>query len=229
MPVPACGERRSLPFSLPLKDWPCPQTQGFFCAFFPSEQGVMALFPRLSSSLPNIFRFAFGFCKKVFLTCCLLLYKIQTQGRAEGSKVRGDRQKPDGSAAEFPQVPSTESRKPGRRKPPAGQRSTAGKGPGKAAEPGVSERGAPGLLAGSKPNFLSGESSRQGKAGAVQPSAPKVQGAVRLEDRHPLPAIRRGVMRKEKGARRPRFKARTALGGLCPTHNLNPQPSRLAA
>ena len=143
-----------LPFSLPLKDWPCPRTQGFFfCAFFPSEQGFMALFPCLSGRLPNIFRFAFGFCKKDFLTCCLLLYKIQTQGRAEGSKVRGDRQKPDGSAAWFPQVPSTESRKPGRRKPPAGQRSTAGKGTGKAAEPGVSERGAPGLLAGSLPYF----------------------------------------------------------------------------
>jgi len=154
----------------------------------------MALFPRLSGSLPNIFRFAFGFCKKVFLTCCLLLYKIQTQGRAEGSKVRGDRQKPDGSAAWFPQVPSTESRKPGRRKPPAGQRSTAGKGTGKAAEPGVSECGAPGLLAGSQSSLFAAESSRRGKTGAVQPNAPKVQGAVRPEDRHPLPAVRRGLM-----------------------------------
>ena len=150
MPVPACRERRSLPFSLPLKDWPCPRKQGFFLRLFPVRTGLYGPFPRLSGSLPNIFRFAFGFCKKDFLTCCLLLYKIQTQGRAEGSKVRGDRQKPDGSAAWFPQVPSTESRKPGRRKPPAGQRSTAGTGTGRAAEPGVSERGAPGLLAGSK-------------------------------------------------------------------------------
>ena len=180
----------------------------------------MALFPRLSGRLPNIFRFAFGFCKKVFLTCCLLLYKIQAQGRAEGSKVRGDRQKPDGSAAWFPQVPSTESRKPGRRKPPAGQRSTAGKGTGRAAEPGVSERGAPGLLAGSKPYFLSGESSRQGKAGAVQPNAPN--GARRCLARRP-PSPSRNPARCDaqgQGARRPRFKAPN--GAKRPLSNARP-------
>ena len=36
----------------------------------------------------------------------------------------------------------------------------------------------------------------------------KVQGAVLPEDRHPLPAVRRGVMREEKGVRRPRPNAR---------------------
>ena len=61
------------------------------------------------------------------------------------------------------------------------------------------------------------------------PEASKVKGAVRLEDRHPPPAVRRGVMRKEKGGRRPRFKARTGLGGLRPKLDPNPQSSRQAA
>jgi len=49
---------------------------------------------------------------------------------------------------------------------------------------------------------------RSRTVGAVRFNAPKVLGAVRLEDRLPLPAVRRGVMRKEKGGRRPRFEAR---------------------
>ena len=49
---------------------------------------------------------------------------------------------------------------------------------------------------------------RNRKAGGLRLEAPKVLGAVRPEDRHPLPAVRRGVMRKEKGGRRPRFEAR---------------------
>ena len=64
--------------------------------------------------------------------------------------------------------------------------------------------------------------------GAVRFNAPKVLGAVRPEDRHPLPAVRRGVMRKEKGVRRPRLEARTVLGGLGPTLNF-PLPQSGAA
>jgi len=65
--------------------------------------------------------------------------------------------------------------------------------------------------------------------GAVRFNAQSVQGAVRPEGRHPLPAVRRGVMRKEKGVRRPRLEARTVLGGLGPTLDPDPPPSRLAA
>jgi len=65
--------------------------------------------------------------------------------------------------------------------------------------------------------------------GAVRFNAQSVLGAVLPEGRHPLPAVRRGVMRKEKGVRRPRFKARTGLGGLRPKLDPNPQSSRQAA
>ena len=54
------------------------------------------------------------------------------------------------------------------------------------------------------------------------PNAPKVLGAVRPNAQLPLPATRRGVMRKEKGVRRPRFEAQTALGGHFSTLDPNP-------
>jgi len=83
------------------------------------------------------------------------LCKLQTRGRAEGSTVRGDRQKPVGPVEFSPRVPSTESRKRSGFFWTVGQRSTAGKGRsfGMAGgggvspplpDPGESERSAPG-------------------------------------------------------------------------------------
>ena len=57
----------------------------------------------------------------------------------------------------------------------------------------------------------------------------KEQGAVRPEDHHPLPALRCGVMRKEKGVRRPWLEAhpgnamRVAQRSTL-TRNLNGKP-----
>ena len=53
-------------------------------------------------------------------------------------------------------------------------------------------------------------------------NAPKVLGAVRPEDRLPLPAVRRRVMCKEKGAGGLGSKLQTVQGGPCPTCAPNP-------
>lgn len=100
----------------------------FFSPFFRANQRRDRTFSRSAYFLGIFLLFAFDFCTRFLLTCNLLLCKLQTRGRAEGSTVRGDRQKPVGPAEFSPRVPSTESRKRSGSFWTVGQRSTAGKG-----------------------------------------------------------------------------------------------------
>ena len=122
--LPFKKEKNGLPFSrfrpfrLPLSPSLPSRHKGsalscgaFFSPFFRANPRRDRTFPRSAYFLGIFLLFAFDFCAQFFLTCNLLLCKLQTRGRAEGSTVRGDRQKPVGPAEFSPRVPSTESRK----------------------------------------------------------------------------------------------------------------------
>ena len=102
--------------------------RGFFFALFRENPHDGWTFLPASYFLGIFLPFAFDFCTRLLLTCNLLLCKLKAQGRAERSTVRGDRQKPVGSAESSPRVPSTESRKLSGFFWTVGKRSTAGKG-----------------------------------------------------------------------------------------------------